>query len=131
MVSSFSQRSSTTYAEIAAEYPTPQSDFEELDLRIQQWALALPPLSIVPANRQDIVRGLLTVKTMCCCSMILIHSSLNPEAPLNDRVASAAQEAVALVQEVDLLALRVVDTVVGVRICGLTRCAERTDCPCI
>lgn len=97
-------------------YPIPPSNFAELDIRIQQWSLALPPLSLVPNTRQDIIRGLLTVKTMCCCSTILIQSSLNITMPLNDRVASAALEAVSLLREVDLQALHFVDMVLGVRV---------------
>lgn len=94
------------------------TDFQELDNRIQHWSLVLPPLALVPVTHYDILRGLLTVKTMCCCATILVHSSRGQggETPLNDRVAAAALEAAALLREVNLSALQFVDSVVGVSV---------------
>lgn len=91
----------------------------ELHGRMQAWVLMLPPLAHVPADRTDLVRGLLTVRTMCCCARILVHSALPNETgdvlgPLNDRVAGAALEAASMLGEVDLHSLVFVDTVCGI-----------------
>lgn len=86
---------------------------------MQSWILTLPPLTLVPAAQTDLVRWLLTVKTMCCCANILVYSVLPGQAgdapePLNDRAAGAALEAAALFGEVDLRSLQFVDTICGV-----------------
>lgn len=104
-------------------HATPSVVLQELEKRMQSWALALPPLALVPAMRTNLIRELLTVKTMCCCTSILINSALPGQAhgslPLNDKVAAAALEAADMLREVDLQSLQFVDTVCGVGISQL------------